>query len=178
MSFLIGFLIVLLVLVSILLVLIVLVQDDGAQGAGMLFGSSASQQYGARRGNIVTRTTGILAGSFICISLILVFLFKERESNLQAMEATTLEETQDEKTLEWWQDPEEAANAEGDENEFVDAEGAAVDEGTEEPESSNDEGETPVAPKDEVPAEQEVGEAAVPAAEITETSDSVGGDAQ
>ena len=109
MAFLVGFLIVVLVLVSILLVLIVLVQDDGAEGAGMLLGSSASQQYGARKGNIVTRTTGILATLFISISLVLVFLFRENDSNLQAIESEIGDETEN-KVVEWWVSNEEDNN--------------------------------------------------------------------
>ncbi len=121
MAFLIGFLIVILILVSILLILIVLAQDDGAEGAGMLLGSSASQQYGARKGNIVTRTTGILATLFISVSLVLVFLFRESDTSLQAIESE-VEGDSENQLVEWWAQDEATdttTDADGEESEAV-----------------------------------------------------------
>ncbi len=100
MAIFIGFLTVLLAIVSILLILLVLLQDDGAEGAGLLFGSSVSQQYGARKGNVITRTTSILAVSFIIIALVLAFLFRENEVDVTSLESTVNDAQPT--TVEWW----------------------------------------------------------------------------
>lgn len=92
-----GILLVVLVIVAVLLVLIILVQDDGTEGAGILFGSAASQQYGAKKGNIVTKTTGILATSFIVIALSLSFLYQYNKNESIEIDIPT-----EEGVLEWW----------------------------------------------------------------------------
>lgn len=99
MSIIIGILLVLFVILAILLVLIILAQDDGTEGAGIIFGSAASQQYGARKGNIITRTTGILATLFVSIAFILSFLFQHNATDLDITDAAV---TSEETSLEWW----------------------------------------------------------------------------
>ena len=98
MSIITGVLLVVLVVVAVLLVLIILVQDDGTEGAGILFGSAASQQYGARKGNIVTKTTSILATSFIVLSLSLAFLYQYNKNESIEIDIPKSEDT----VLEWW----------------------------------------------------------------------------
>ncbi len=100
MEILIGVLIGLLVINCILLVLIILIQDDGSEGAGIILGSAASQQYGIRKGNIVTRTTSILAFFFIVISFSLAVLFKISD-NSQGLEKS-IKKTQESEQTDWW----------------------------------------------------------------------------
>lgn len=99
MGIIIGILLVIFVLVAILLVLLILSQDDGTDGAGILFGSAASQQYGAKKGNIITRTTGILATIFMVVAFGLSFLFqvsnKETDLDIQGPENSDFQ-------IEWW----------------------------------------------------------------------------
>lgn len=100
MAIIIGILVAFLVICAILLVLIVLIQDDGADGAGMILGSVASQQYGVRKGNIVTRTTGILATVFMVLSFTLAFLLKGGDDT-QSLQK--LAEGQAGSSVNWWE---------------------------------------------------------------------------
>ena len=47
------------VIISILLVCLVLIQNEDGEGMGGLFGGSNSQAFGARSGNVLTKTTYI-----------------------------------------------------------------------------------------------------------------------
>ena len=57
------------VIIAILLILLVLVQNEEGEGLGGLFGGGSSTAFGARSGNVLTRTTTILGTMFLVISL-------------------------------------------------------------------------------------------------------------
>lgn len=100
MSVIIGLLLTLFVIIALLLVLLILVQDDGTEGAGIIFGSAASQQYGARKGNVVTKTTSILAALFIVIAFSLSFVF---QNTTQDFELTNVSSSStDDTKIDWW----------------------------------------------------------------------------
>lgn len=99
-------LLVLLVLVAILLVLIILAQDDATEGAGIIFGSAANQQFGARKGNVVTKTTSVLATIFIVTAFTLSFLFQyNRDDKFDIIGNDS--ETEE---VQWWNTDEENAD--------------------------------------------------------------------
>lgn len=102
MAIIIGILVAFLVICAILLVLIVLIQDDGADGAGMILGSVASQQYGVRKGNIVTRTTGILATVFMVLSFTLAFLLKGGDDT-KSLQKLAEGQSGAESSVTWWE---------------------------------------------------------------------------
>lgn len=70
-------LLVLFVVSSVLLVLIILIQDDQGDAMGGVFGGGGSATpFGSRAGNILTRTTSILAVLFIACAIGLAMIYK------------------------------------------------------------------------------------------------------
>lgn len=102
MGIIIGILVGVLALCAILLVFIILIQDDGAEGAGILLGSTASQQYGVRKGNIVTKTTGILATIFMSLSFILAILLTSTDNSDSLQKVADEKDKSNASTVEWW----------------------------------------------------------------------------
>lgn len=83
MSILIGFLIVAEILVSILLILVILIQPSKSGGlGGAAFGGGGGmgeQLFGARTGNVMTKATVVLATVFLLNTLLLAFLYSQRD---------------------------------------------------------------------------------------------------
>lgn len=99
MSLLIGFLIVAEILVSILLILVILVQPSKSGGlGGAAFGGGGGmgeQLFGARTGNVMTKATVILASVFLLNTLLLAFLYSQRDpvaASISASPAVTADE--------------------------------------------------------------------------------------
>lgn len=99
------------VIICILLVLLILVQrEEGAGMAGMM-GGAGSQAFGAKSGNILTRTTGILVGLFFVCAFSLALLNKA--PNVADLESVIEDQKQEETSAEWWKEETETAeNAE------------------------------------------------------------------
>jgi preprotein translocase subunit SecG len=70
--------------VSLILVLVVLIQDEGGEGMGGMFGGGSTTPFGSRSGNVLTRFTSIVAGIFliICIGIGLLSKSPEIESSV------------------------------------------------------------------------------------------------
>jgi len=66
-------------LTSVVLVLIVLIQDEGGEGFGGIFGGGSATPFGPRSGNVLTRFTAILATLFILICVVLGLMNKSSE---------------------------------------------------------------------------------------------------
>jgi preprotein translocase subunit SecG len=66
-------------LTSVVLVLIVLIQDEGGEGFGGIFGGGSTTPFGSRSGNVLTKFTSILATLFIIICVILGLINKSSE---------------------------------------------------------------------------------------------------
>lgn len=64
------------VIVSVLLILLVLVQDDGQNGMGGIFGGRGTQAFGSHSASILTKTTRVLVILFFVLALVLAFLSK------------------------------------------------------------------------------------------------------
>lgn len=64
-------------IVSVLLILLVLIQGGKAEG---LFASAQANVLGGRRGDILSRITGILATIFIIGALVISFLISSQKS--------------------------------------------------------------------------------------------------
>lgn len=64
---------------SVVLVLIVLIQDEGGEGFGGIFGGGSTTPFGSRSGNVLTRFTSILAALFILICVVLGLINKSAE---------------------------------------------------------------------------------------------------
>jgi preprotein translocase subunit SecG len=67
-------LLVVFVIIAVLLVLLVLIQNEEGDGLGGIFAGSSSTAFGSRSGNVLTRTTSILGGLFLIVSLGLALL--------------------------------------------------------------------------------------------------------
>ena len=65
------------VIISILLVCLVLIQNEDGEGMGGLFGGSNSQAFGARSGNVITKTTYILVTLFFLVTFGLALVNKK-----------------------------------------------------------------------------------------------------
>lgn len=64
------------VLVGILLAAIVLIQDEQGDTIGGLFSGGSNSAFGARSGNILTRTTSVLGALFIGLAILLAFWYR------------------------------------------------------------------------------------------------------
>lgn len=64
------------VIICILLICVVLLQNEEGEGLGGLFGGAGSQAFGAKSGNVLTKTTYILVTLFFLASLGLALLNK------------------------------------------------------------------------------------------------------
>ena len=87
-------LIVLYVIVCIALIVVVLLQSGKGSGLSGIFGSGGGGQtiFGARAGDIMTKSTTILAICFMLFSLVLAFLSSRQSSSLtKEIEAAGLE---------------------------------------------------------------------------------------
>lgn len=79
MDFLIGFLFVVVVLCALMLIGIILIQQSKAGGGLSVLGGGATESvFGATAGNVVTRTTVVLASVFIGCTFILAILVANR----------------------------------------------------------------------------------------------------
>lgn len=74
-------LLVVFIIVCLLLVGIVLIQNEEGSGMGGLFGGANSQAFGARSGNVLTKTTYILVTLFFVVCLGLALLNKAPASS-------------------------------------------------------------------------------------------------
>ena len=73
------------VIISILLVCIILIQNEEGEGFGGLFGGTNSQAFGARSGNVLTRTTYILVTLFFLTSFGLALV--NRTSSVETLDS-------------------------------------------------------------------------------------------
>jgi preprotein translocase subunit SecG len=109
-----GFLSILLLVIfaitAILLVTLVLLQDEGGEGLGGIFGGGgAAQQVGRRSGNILTKATSVLGAVFLVTAFALAWLNRTPETGDVERAARELE---GESGVEWWQTEEEATDPE------------------------------------------------------------------
>lgn len=88
---------------ALLLVLIVMLQDEGGEGLGGIFGGGASNQVGNRSGNIITRITSVLATVFLLSSFGLAWLNRTPDSGDVEAAARRLQAQQGESSVEWWE---------------------------------------------------------------------------
>lgn len=86
------------VIICILLVCIVLLQNEEGGGLGGLFGGSSTQAFGARSGNVLTKTTYVLVTLFFLTSLGLAFINKA--PTVKNLEDTTQTSTESSNWLE------------------------------------------------------------------------------
>jgi preprotein translocase subunit SecG len=98
-----GILLVLFIISAVLLVIIVLMQDEQGEGLGGIFGGGgAAPVSGSRSGNILTRSTVILAVVFFVSLFGYAWINRTPESaNIEAA-ARRLETQDGEQILEWW----------------------------------------------------------------------------
>ncbi|AFG37688.1 preprotein translocase subunit SecG [Spirochaeta africana] len=88
---------------AILLAVMVLIQDEGGDSLGGIFGGSGSQQIGNRRGNILTKTTSVLGAVFILSSLALAFV--NRTPSVGDVEGAARRIEGESGVVEWWNAP-------------------------------------------------------------------------
>ncbi len=100
-----GFLGILLMVVFVLsalfLILIVMLQDEGGDGLGGIFGGGGASQVGNRSGNILTRITSVLAAVFLLSSFGLAWLNRTPDGGDVEAAARRLEAQQG-GSVEWW----------------------------------------------------------------------------
>lgn len=84
-----GILLVIHVLIAISLVTLILIQQGKGAQAGAAFGSGASQTvFGSQgSGNFISRTTGILAGCFFAINLIIATMVNRSIQRVNPMQS-------------------------------------------------------------------------------------------
>lgn len=92
-------LLVLFVITALLLVAIVMIQDEGGEGLGGIFGGGSSAQVGNRSGNILTKTTSILGAIFLLSSFGLAWMGRTTDAGDVEAAARRL---QGEADVEWW----------------------------------------------------------------------------
>ena len=92
-------LLVIFIISAILLIIIVMLQDDQGDGLGGIFGGGSNASFGARSGNILTKTTSILGAIFILSSLGNAWV--NRTTSNGDVLGVAREEIVD-NTTEWW----------------------------------------------------------------------------
>lgn len=96
-----GFLLVVLILAAILLIIIVLMQDEQGEGLGGIFGGGGAAPVGSRAGNVLTRTTAIIATIFL-VSLF-AYAWINRTPGASDVEAQARQlEAESGAGVEWW----------------------------------------------------------------------------
>lgn len=93
-------LLVLFVITALLLVAIVMIQDEGGEGMGGIFGGGGSTQVGNRSGNILTKTTSILGTIFLLSSFGLAWMSRTPDMGDVEAAARRLQSTEG---IQWWQ---------------------------------------------------------------------------
>lgn len=94
------------VISALLLIVLVLLQDEGGEGLGGIFGGGSSQQVGNRSGNILTKTTSILGAVFFLSSFGVAWVNRTPDSGDVEAAARRLEGESG--AIQWWlQSPDE-----------------------------------------------------------------------
>lgn len=97
-------LLIIFVISAILLTLIVLIQDEGGEGLGGIFGGGANAQIGNRSGNILTRITSIMGAVFLLTSFGLAWLNRTPDTGDVEAAARRIEAQTGTAAVEWWED--------------------------------------------------------------------------
>ncbi|MFP4430422.1 MAG: preprotein translocase subunit SecG [Spirochaetota bacterium] len=119
------------VLAALLLIGLVLIQDEGGEGLGGIFGGGSAAPVGGRSGNILTRITSILGAVFLISSFGLAWINRTPESGNVEAAARRLQADGD--AVEWWRVEDDPVPRE-DESEDVAEPDAAMEEGDDGPE--------------------------------------------
>lgn len=98
------------VLAALLLIGLVLIQDEGGEGLGGIFGGGSSAPVGSRSGNILTRITTILGAIFLLSSFGLAWINRTPEAGNVEAAARRLQADGD--TVEWWRTDEDPLSEE------------------------------------------------------------------
>ncbi|GHV72894.1 preprotein translocase subunit SecG [Spirochaetia bacterium] len=101
-------LLVLFIIAAILLILLVLIQNEEGDSLGGIFAGGSSSAFGSRSGNVLTRATSILGGTFLVLSLGLALL--NRTPGGTGVESAG-RQLSTEGTNDWWQESGGADNA-------------------------------------------------------------------
>ena len=98
-------LLVVFVIVCILLVLLVLLQNEEGNGMGGIFGGQNTQAFGARSGNVLSKTTYVFVTIFFVLIIGLALINKTPKSSAldAAVQGAAVEETAT-TTEEYWQE--------------------------------------------------------------------------
>ncbi len=74
------------ILTSLILILLVLFQSGKGGGAMNMMGGASQTAFGSSSADILTKTTRVVAMSFILFSLLLSFLFAKKEDKIPVTE--------------------------------------------------------------------------------------------
>ncbi len=97
-----GILLVIFIISSILLIIIVMMQDEQGEGLGGIFGGGSSAAFGSRSGNILTKTTSIIAAVFMITSFGLTWVNRTPEKgDVLGTARSEVSKTNE----EWWNQP-------------------------------------------------------------------------
>ena len=83
---------------ALIVILLVMIQDDQGEGIGGLFGGGSRTPFGSRSGNVLTRFTGIIAGVFLLVCILVGLVNRSAERGTIAAETT--EQTTQQKFFE------------------------------------------------------------------------------
>ena len=87
---------------AVFLIIVVLLQDEGGEGLGGIFGGGGAGPVGNRSGNILTKTTTVLGTIFLVTAFALAWLNRSPDTGNVEAAARQLD-SGEERAIPWWQ---------------------------------------------------------------------------
>jgi preprotein translocase subunit SecG len=127
---------ILIVLSAILLVILVMLQDEGGEGLGGVFGGGSSTPFGSRSGTVLTKITAVLAAVFIICTMGLAFMKRTPRESGELLDLVREEQYEDSDEQLWYVITEPEESETGPEGSLPDAdEEASLSEGYKPPDT-------------------------------------------
>ncbi|MBN2441976.1 MAG: preprotein translocase subunit SecG [Spirochaetales bacterium] len=128
------------ILSGLLLIILVMLQDEGGEGLGGIFGGGSNTAFGSRSGNVLTRITAVLATVFIVSTLGLAYLKRTPRESEAILDYAREQKYKDSDDQLWYVTTEDETTTTTDDTQVEPEDEANLTEGNQQPEESTDQG--------------------------------------